>query len=139
MLNIKNPKKKISLAVAILCLVGFAIGGTIYYQRNKTRGTENTQIMPATEQEKKETEEYKDTLAKDTENHQNQNNPTSNLTVVITSANQNEIYSYVQGVLEDGGKCIANFYKEWPKFSKDFKRLYERQYNSVRAVLVDSI
>jgi hypothetical protein len=83
-------------------------------------GEEKIDLSPPTEEEVKQTEEYKKNLG-------TQDRPSTpaygkiSVTPVITSADENVIRSYVPGVNEDGGTCTATFKQYQSTFAKQTK------------------
>lgn len=68
-------------------------------------------LSPATEQEKTETQQHKDSLNKPPEQSTNASGQKKQVSVIITSATTDNINAYVSGVLEDGGTCTATLTK----------------------------
>jgi hypothetical protein len=112
-----NKKKLIVLIVAILVLV--AAGSAFAYHRNRTTSNaakptnagQTTNYVPATNEEKKQSEDVKDKIVNDKNNPPTPTPAGDNLSVtpVISSASfQNgeaEVNAYIPGVVEDGGTC----------------------------------
>ena len=72
-------------------------------------------LNPATDEEKKETDQHKDELAQQAQTPPPAPSPAGQKkqgAVVITSADAANVSAYVSGVLEDGGVCTATFVKD---------------------------
>lgn len=125
-MRVKKSNKKIYLLTATI-LVGAALisSGALLYKRKYSSHTPDTDInySPPTEQEKAETDKHKESIASP-ENDKKTNKPPSNpgqqpnISVVITSATQDAVYAYVDGVFEDGGTCTATFTNGAKSFQK---------------------
>lgn len=95
-------------------------------------------LSPPTEQEKSETEAYKESLA------QPPQNPASNtgkkaVTPVITNASKREVNAYVPGVFEEGGTCMATLTKGDKTVTKTSKGFGNVSYTSCEPISVDGL
>jgi hypothetical protein len=125
--------RKTLIIGTVLALV-LAGGGVLAYQQTRsdnnpqqvsenpestTQNDDEINLDPPTEQEKKETEQHKDDLAK-----QNEQQPGGNTkaTVTIIDASQYgqtiEVRAMISGVYEDGGTCKATFTQGSASLSK---------------------
>jgi hypothetical protein len=122
MLSIKTKKSKVIIGLVIVLLL---IGGLVIYSYRKDR--QSTQITsvgvvkpdinfdPPTEEEKKQAEDNKSRLIEKESQNQTQPSPDNKASVVpeITIAEVSgefvEVGSYVPGIFENNGSCIAKF------------------------------
>lgn len=124
-MRIQKNKNSVKVKLIILALILGSILILFVLHRTKSNDTSNNPSMdigPATEQEKKQTEDYKKELEKKQNQESNDNTDTSKdddtVNVTITSANQTSISSYVTGAFEDGGTCTATLTQGNSSFSK---------------------
>lgn len=115
---LKGSKSKVLATIIILTAVlGYGTYLLIrHYHNPDTTPTapSGVKLVPATNQEKKESEQNKDNIVQQQSQNQNsQNQPSSTtkkqVTVTITGANTSSVKAYVTGVFEDGGTCTATF------------------------------
>lgn len=113
-------KKKILVIVMIVSLAGIlGTGAYIYVERQTDNGSftdeDGVVYQPATEQEKKEVEEFKENPDKAL--RENTPVPSGTVSPVITSWRQARagsdllINGYVPGIIEDSGKCTVTLNK----------------------------
>jgi len=126
-------KKSVIIGVLVVVLL-LAAGGAVYWKKqqnsattplapNTTKPVANTDDIPGpTEEEKQQTDQHKEDVAKQQEL---ENNPPSGqraVTPIITSVSQNgssiNASAYVSGVFEDGGTCTLKFTKGSAQFTK---------------------
>ena len=108
------------LMVTLLAAVIFGVKAFVS-RSDKTATTGNSgetiNYAPATEEEKRQADQHKESLAKQQEEEQNQPpaSGTKNVTPIITDAGQYgdkvEVRAYVPSVVESGGKCTFTFKK----------------------------
>ncbi len=115
-----NSRKFLLISTAAVVIVTAA--GYLYYRnRNSvnpvppaTTGANNvdTNLAPATAEEKQEAADNKDRIIQQQQQAQQQtNNPSTGkktVTVIVTGTT-GTVNAYVQGVIEDGGTCTATF------------------------------
>jgi hypothetical protein len=123
MLTIKTKKSKIITSVVIALLL---VGGTVLYimnDRYPTQTPASDQLKqdinydPPTEEEKKQAEDNKARLTEEDEKRKNQSQPsisnkasvTPEITIAEVSGNFVELGSFVPGIFENNGNCIAKF------------------------------
>jgi len=112
------------ILIVILLLILEKTGVTDFFKKPTSENSSSSiNYNPPTEEEKKETEEHKEDLSKDSDTKTTpQTQQNTGVSVIITSATPEAIYSYVDGILEDGGTCIATFTKTGSKtFEKSSK------------------
>lgn len=120
-------KKNLLLYVIIVVVL---IGASILYKRYSERTVtpaESVQdsgpkinLDPPTEQEINETEAHKERLSNEAPRTTTDTNTygKTKVTPIITSASQNELRSFISGIVEDGGTCIATFRQGSASFTK---------------------
>lgn len=118
----RKPSKR-TWAVAAGAFTFLLIGGGYLYQNNSPANpsspNDTINLSPPTEQEIKETEEHKKTLPSNSTPTNQNNQESSGVTPVITSADQSTVRAYVSGISEDGGVCTATFTQGASVFSKE--------------------
>lgn len=122
MKNKKSQKNLIIVTFVILLLSGL-IGGLYFFVFREKSEPNGISLAPATEQEKADAEDNKNEIIQQQEKQKNDSANTtdssgSEVVVTITSANSEGVYSFVSGVLEDGGTCTAIYSKGSESFQK---------------------
>lgn len=117
-INFKTSKILLLAAVVAVLVVGMVFWLKADRSNAPAANTSPTdekpyKLEPATEQEKSETEQHKDSLVKPPAPPPTPG-PTGKkqVSVVITSAAADNVSAYVSGVLEEGGTCTAVFEKD---------------------------
>lgn len=103
----------------------FTFTGFFLWQKANDNSSNNTNISqpnddslnlnPPTEEEIKETQQFKDELEKETNTQQTKPNSTDGINQVnpvIVSLSSSEVTGYIPGIFEEGGICTATFTKD---------------------------
>lgn len=128
--NFRSKKFIIAVIIAALLISGSAFAYVATRDDDKknedvtANGPESESIgtsydiNPATEEEKRESEQHKDAIVEQQNQPAPQPGQKKQVSVVITSADANSINAYVSGVLEDGGTCTATLTKGSQKIDR---------------------
>ena len=126
----KKSKNNSLIIVSIVVIILVLAGGLFWYKTrdNVSNNTNNSQpsdgslnLNPPTEQEIKETQQFKDELEKGNNSQQTKPNSTdgiNQINPVIVSISDSEVTGYIPGIFEEGGTCTATFTKD--SESKEF-------------------
>ncbi len=126
--NQRNRKKLLVPALIAIVLVLFAGSYVVYKKRHTTTpvtvttGSDNPEkidLNPPSQEVIQETEAHKEQLSQDNPSTASPSPGTlKSVTPVITYADQNEVSSYVSGVIEDGGICTLTLTKASQKVTR---------------------
>jgi hypothetical protein len=149
-----NSKRRVShkrivifLVLIVTLLTAVIFGTKAFVSRNDKAATgdkpsETINYAPATEEEKRQTDQHKEDLAKQQEDEQNQQPSTNKKTVtpIITGAGQYEdkveVRAYVPSIVESGGKCTFTFKKGSAQFTRTIDTMPGPQSTQCDAVTV---
>lgn len=120
-----SSKKTKNNTLIIIVVLFFTFTGFILWQKANDDASNNTIISqpnddtlnlnPPTEEEIKETQQFKDELEKDTSTQQTKPSNTNGINQVnpvIVSLSSSEVTGYIPGIFEEDGACTATFTKD---------------------------
>lgn len=83
-----------------------------------TKGEDGSNLAPATEEEKTESEQAKEAIVQQQQNPTPPDSGKLKVTPTIAEASATRLAAYITGVFEEGGTCTATFTKGTQKFTK---------------------
>lgn len=135
--NLSKTTKILTVAIALTVLAGISVFAYKSINKNSSAPINpetGINYNPPTEQEQKAAEDHKAEVDKRAELEKNNANTQSSqkkqVSVVITSATINGIYSYVSGVFEDGGICTATITQDNKKITKTSSAFKDATYTA---------
>lgn len=109
--QISKVKTPLILAVCLVALGGAGYLAIRHYHKPvASQAPAGVNLNPATEQEKKESEDIKNQSAGQSQTPSTQTTAgKKQVSVVVTNASSDSVNAYVTGVFEEGGVCTATF------------------------------